>query len=204
MCHTYFNLLSLFFPSNATVTTVNVTVGHAIPYHADLLFKQYKVGHGIFSLQAKEAKHSGVKDDLTLTNRSTVSSPGGKWRQVMRSSHVRSFFLPEHQPLPSSYISHYQSRPPAHCSQSKYCKCGRDKNKDELTYEFCLSSIEVVSCANRRTFTDSILSALKPMVCKKCNVRFADSSQLSSHSKFCSVAVARSSEINPGAMTVPS
>ena len=36
------------------------------------LFKLYKVGYGIVSLQAKEAKHSGVKDDLTLTNRSTA------------------------------------------------------------------------------------------------------------------------------------
>ena len=41
------------------------TVGYAIPYHANLLFKLYKVGYGILSLQAKEAKHSGVKDDLT-------------------------------------------------------------------------------------------------------------------------------------------
>lgn len=55
------------------------TVGYAIPYHANLLFKLYKVGYGIVSLQAKEAKHSGVKDDLTLTNRSTAITPIGKW-----------------------------------------------------------------------------------------------------------------------------
>ena len=81
VCHTYFNLLSLLFPSNINVRTW--TVCYAIPYDADLLFKQYKVGYGIVSLQAKKAKHSGVKDDLTLTNRSTISSPGGKWWQVM-------------------------------------------------------------------------------------------------------------------------
>ena len=75
------------FLSSINVTTW--TVGYAIPYHADLLFKQYKVGYGIVSLQAKEAKHSGVKDDLTLTNRSTVSTPIGKWWQVMRSNYVR-------------------------------------------------------------------------------------------------------------------
>ena len=48
------------------------------------MFKQYKVSYSIVSLKAKEAKHSGVKDDLTLTNQSTVSSPDGKWLQVMQ------------------------------------------------------------------------------------------------------------------------
>ena len=37
---------------------------------------------GIVSLQAKEAKHSGVKEDLTLTNRSNVSTATGKWWQI--------------------------------------------------------------------------------------------------------------------------
>ena len=62
VCEMYFNLISLFFPSSVNVTTW--TVGYAIPCHANL-FKLYKVGYGIVSLQAKEAKHSGVKDDLT-------------------------------------------------------------------------------------------------------------------------------------------
>lgn len=37
----YFNLTSVF-PPGVNVTTW--TVGYAIPYHADFLFKQYKVG----------------------------------------------------------------------------------------------------------------------------------------------------------------
>ena len=61
VCGMYFNLISLFFPSSINVTTW--TVGYAIPYHASLLFKQYKVGYDIVSLQAKGAKHSGVKED---------------------------------------------------------------------------------------------------------------------------------------------
>lgn len=72
----HFNLIALFFPTSINVTTW--TVGYAIPYHANLLFNQYKVGYGIVFLQAKEAKHSGVKEDLTLTNRSNVSSGVGK------------------------------------------------------------------------------------------------------------------------------
>ena len=199
-CEMYFNLISLFFPASINVTTW--TVGYAIPYHANLLFKQYKVGYGIVSLQAKEAKHAGVKEDLTLTNRSTVSTPIGKWWQVMRSNYVRSFYLPEHQPMPSSYTSHYQSRSPPHCRQSNVCKCGRDKDKDELSGEVCLSSIEVVTCASNRKLTDSVLSALKPVVCKQCNARFADNLSLSSHLNICNVAVVRSTTLNPTAMTV--
>ena len=83
VCEMYFNVISLFCPSSANVTTW--TVGYAIPYHANLLFKLYKVGYGIVSLQAKDAKHSGVKDDLTLTNKSTAITPIGKWWQVMRT-----------------------------------------------------------------------------------------------------------------------
>ena len=55
----------------------------------------------------------------------------------MRSNYVRSFYLPEHQPMPSSYTLHYQSRFPPHCNQSKFCKCGRDKDRDELSCDLC-------------------------------------------------------------------
>ena len=89
---------------------VNVTVwsvGYAIPYHAANLYENYKVhvGYGIISLQAKEAKHSGIKNDLDLTNRCNAASDKGKWWQVMRANYVRAFYLPEHQPMPNSYRS---------------------------------------------------------------------------------------------------
>ena len=58
---TYFNLLALFFKSLVNVTVR--TVAYAIPCHASLLFKDYKIGFGILSLQAKESKHSGIKHD---------------------------------------------------------------------------------------------------------------------------------------------
>lgn len=200
VCEMYFNLIALFFPTSINVTTW--TVGYAIPYHANLLFNQYKVGYGIVSLQAKEAKHSGVKEDLTLTNRSNVSSGVGKWWQVMRSNYVRSFYLPEHQPMPSFYTSHYRSRSPPHCNQSNVCKCGRDKDEEELLCEICFFSIEVVTCASNRGLTDSILLALKPVVCKRCNAHFADNLLLSSHLKACCITGVRNSTISPATMSV--
>ena len=81
MCSMYFNLMSLFFSSSVNVTTW--TIGYAIPYHANLLFTRYRLGYGIVFSQAKEAKHSGVKEDLTLTKWSNVSTATGKWWQVM-------------------------------------------------------------------------------------------------------------------------
>ena len=72
----YFKLISVFLLSCVNATTW--TVGYATNYHANL-FNLYKVGYCIASLQAKEAKHSGVKGDLTLTNRSTVITLIGRW-----------------------------------------------------------------------------------------------------------------------------
>ena len=197
-CEMYFNLIALFFSSSINVTTW--TVGYAIPYHAQLLFEKYKVGYGIVSLQAKEAKHSGIKEDLTLTNRSTASSHTGKWWQVMRSNYVRSFYLPEHQPMPSFYTSHYQSRSPPHCSESKFCKCGREKDEDDLCCEVYVSSTDVVNSASQRKIFDTVMSALKPVVCSQCNKRFPDNLSLSSHHRSCHEA--RRVSVNPTSMTL--
>ena len=125
----YFNLISLFFSSSVTTWTV----GYVIPYHANL--------------QAKEAKHSGVKEDLTLTNWSNVSTTTGKWWLVMQSNYVHSFYLPEHQPMPSSYASHYQSCSPPHGYQSNVCNRGRNKENDFLSCQVCLSCARLVQAA---------------------------------------------------------
>ena len=80
-CQLYFNLFCLFFPNYVNVTTW--TVAFTIPYHVLMLFEKYGTGYGIISLQAKEAKHSGVKSDLALSNRSNKADETGKWWQVM-------------------------------------------------------------------------------------------------------------------------
>ena len=64
-CTLYFNLYVLFCEMGVNVTVW--TVAYAIPYHAAKLYDSCKVGYGIISLQAKEAKHSEVKNDLNLT-----------------------------------------------------------------------------------------------------------------------------------------
>ena len=133
---TYFNLLALFFPASVNITVG--TVAYAIPYHASLLFNNYNICYGILSLQAKESKHSGIKHNLLLTNRSRSTGSLGKWWQVMRANYVRAFYLPEHHPMPSMYISHYESRMPPQVTKPNCCQCGREKiDPKEQLCAFC-------------------------------------------------------------------
>lgn len=76
------------------------TMAYALPYHASLLYDNYKIGYGIISLQAKESKHAGVNNDLALTNRSKSTDSLGKWWQVMWADYVRAFYLPKHNRVP--------------------------------------------------------------------------------------------------------
>ena len=118
-CQLYFNLLALFFPNSVNVTVW--TIAYALPYHAKQLYENYGIGFGILSLQAKESKHSGLKAELLMTNRSRNSDGKGKWWQLMRANYIRSFYLPEHQPSPPSYTSHFKSRKSPHCEFPRFC-----------------------------------------------------------------------------------
>lgn len=95
-----FNLMCLFYPTNVNVTTW--TVAYAIPYHDFKLYDMYKVGCGTILLQAKEAKHTAVKNDLALTNRSNRIDTTRKWWQLVRANYALSFYLPENQPMPTA------------------------------------------------------------------------------------------------------
>ena len=65
-CQLYFNFYCLFFPSYVNVTTWSIA--YAIPHHALKIYDKYRIGYGIIYLHAKEAKHSGIKSDLALSN----------------------------------------------------------------------------------------------------------------------------------------
>ena len=178
-CTLYFNLYALFFSSDVNVTVW--TVGYAIPYHATKLYESYKVGYGIISLQAKEAKHSGVKNDLDLTNRSNKTTEKGKWWQVMRANYVRAFYLPEHQPMPSSYTSHFKSRLPSQLNSSNFCNCGREKEINDYICEVCVDARVTVQCAEGQQLIPEVLSSLKPVLCSVCNERFPDTVTYEAH-----------------------
>ncbi|KAK2550872.1 hypothetical protein P5673_028391 [Acropora cervicornis] len=178
-CQLYFNFYCLFFPSYVNVTTW--TIAYAIPHHALKIYDKYRIGYGIISLQAKEAKHSGIKSDLALSNRSNKTDATGKWWQVMRANYIRSFYLPEHQPMPSCYSSHFKSRVPPHCNLEYYCSCGRKKEDNIDCCANCLESMEIVLCAQNKELSSKVLDILKPVKCSICKNQFADEVTLASH-----------------------
>ncbi|XP_068690926.1 uncharacterized protein [Montipora foliosa] len=178
-CKLYFNLMCLFFPTHVNITSW--TVAYAIPYHAFKLYEKYKVGYGIISQQGKEAKHCGVKNDLALSNRSMSQDTSGKWWQVTRANYVRSFYLPEHQPMPNTYKSHFQSRVPPHCQSTQVCNCGRAKAEESEYCETCLECDEIVKSAESEKLSEGLTKLLKPLLCTYCGERFADESILETH-----------------------
>ncbi len=117
-----------FFPKSVNVTVW--TMAYALPYRARQLYEMY----GILSLQAKDSKHAALKGELSITNRSHSTDKDGKWWQLMRSNYFRSFYLPEHQPSPPSYNSHFKPCKPPHCELPKFCGCGREKGDEDHTH----------------------------------------------------------------------
>ena len=180
-CQHYFNMLVLFFPESINVTVW--TVAYAIPYHAWKLYDQYGIGFGILSLQAKESKHAGLKAELSLTNRSRKCYNNGKCWQIMRANYVRSFYLPEHQPLPSSYTSHFQSRKLPYCDDPFYFDGGRKKaaTVQHTHCTVCLNARHVVECVQHQRLSSEVVAILKSIACSMCNQRFPDTAGLEVH-----------------------
>ena len=181
ICQTYFNIYAIFLPEALNVTVW--TLAYAIPYHADLLFKEFKIRYGIISLQAKESKHAAIKYDLTLSNRSRPVDTNRKWFQVMRSNYVRAFYLPEHHPLPSMYVSHFTSRVPPNFEQKELCLCSRPRiNGEDIFCERSNSAESLIMKSALEGFlSDEVLAILKPVVCAKCKERFPDVATLEVH-----------------------
>ena len=62
----------------------------------------------------------------------------------MRTNYVQAFYLPEDQPAPSAYVSHYDSRLP-HTVRTAF-SCGRSLN-DLAICTFCQEAEVVMKCA---------------------------------------------------------
>ena len=149
-CKIYFNLYALFFTQfcNSTVWTL----GYVVPYHAEKLWEDYKVGYGIISMQGKEAKHSALKTDLKLSsNRSNAQDGTGKWHQIARSSFVRNFYLPYHFPI-DTYTPHSDSRNPP--VTTRVCGCFRPLSELEDVCTECIKGLNIVETAEIGSLTN--------------------------------------------------
>ena len=177
----YYNLHALFFSSRVTLTVW--TMGCALRYHALKLYNEHNIGYGIVSCQSKEAKHAGIKKDLSLSNRhKSCNTTDNKWWQVFRAEYIRCFYIPEFCPQPPSYSSHYFPRVPKHCSYEEICNCGRDV-KECNKCQICSDSGVVVQCAENGELSVSVCDILLPMKCSHCTCRFSDKVSLEVHSR---------------------
>jgi hypothetical protein len=159
-------------------------MGYVIPYHVNKLYTEYKIGYGILTMQGKESKHSQLKQELRgCTNRSKSDDDKGKWYQIMRSSYVRTFYLPYHFPATSTYYSHYTCRVPKDDADDfEICSCSRKLNLGENVCYIC-ANVEILEAVENRKISENMLQILKPIQCHKCQMRFSDKSNCDSHIK---------------------
>ena len=80
----------------------------------------------------------------------------------MRANYVRAFYLPEHQPMPSSYTSHFKSWIPCHLNSSNFCHCGREKEINDCICEVCADARVTVQCAEEQR---PVIIKTSPMLC---------------------------------------
>ena len=126
-----------------TIATALLTLGYALAYHARELYKKYKIGYGILTMQGKESKHSAIKQELkSCTNRSKSEGPNNKWHQIMRSSYVRNFYLLYCYPI-NMYCSHYDSRNPKVGIQQT-CICYRQLKPESELCDSCTTAEEFI------------------------------------------------------------
>lgn len=119
----------------------------------------------------------------------------------MRANYVRSFYLSEHQSMPNTYKSHFQSRVPPHCKSSGYYNFGRARHQASDYCETYLECNEIDKSAQSEKLSEDLIKLLKPLLCTICGERFADESILEAHvSTHRQITV--SSNKNPKDMTV--
>lgn len=88
---------------------------------------------------------------------------------------MRAFYLPEHNPMPSTYMSHYDSRMPSQVKCVECCDCGRMKSDPhEELCNFCMQCTDVLRCASEQKLIHEVESVLVPVVCSTCGNRFPD------------------------------
>ena len=189
--HQYYNLHVLFLGRESLTNSV-WTVGHVIPYFAQQLYDKYKVGYGILSMQGKESINAGVKESLAHSNRSCVEEGQNKWRQVFISDYVRNFYIPEFEPQPDRYKSHFISRIPDFCSSESHCECGRKySNDDDNSSNICPICDDefmtyIVDSIRQGEIHEALLEILLPHNCINCGTRFTTTAILNEHMIRCS------------------
>ena len=131
-CRKYFNACSLLLDS---VTPTVWTIGCAVPYHTELLYRKFGLGLGINTMQGREAKHVRIAQyakHATLTTR---------WQSVFKHDYISTVWMRKQDPLSFSYHKCRELYEPKEIGKPGFCYCGLEKDSFSEMCVFCSSDV---------------------------------------------------------------
>lgn len=131
-CKRYFNACSIFLNN---ITPTIWTIGYAVPYHTELLFRKFGVGLGINTMQGREAKHVRISQyakHATLTTR---------WRMIMRHDFVTCVWMRQQDPSCTKYKKCKDEYIPKEIEEPHICYCGFEKDPQLPSCSLCSSPL---------------------------------------------------------------
>ena len=99
---------------------------HAIPFHAELLFKKFGFGLGINSMQGREAKHVKIAQfskHATLTTR---------WTSVLKHDYVTLVWLRKQDPSTVDCHKCKEIYEPKKTNAYGFCCCGLQQKQNQV------------------------------------------------------------------------
>ena len=113
-CKMYFNACSLLLGS---VSPTVWTIGHAVPFHTELLFNKFGLGLGVNSMQGREAKH------VTIAQYAKHATLSSRWMMVFRHDYITGIWLWMQDPSSVHYHKNKEVYEPE-ISNEAFCQCG--------------------------------------------------------------------------------
>ena len=131
-----------------SVTPTVWTIGHAIPYHTDLLYRKLGLELGINTMQGREAKNVRIGQ---YAKHATLST---RWNLVFRHDFITTVWLRQYDPASFHYHKSTDVYVPKKIEQPNVCYCALDK---ECSAEKCsLCSSEIYKSVERSAETGAL------------------------------------------------
>ena len=131
----YFNACILFGKTTTCPSTA-WTIGYAIPYCTEKLFKDLGYGLGLNTTQGREAKHT----KLSKFAENTITSK--RWEQVMKHDFISNIWLREQKSKKLLRDTAKVKYIPDRCfNDQQYCYCGLSKDASLPNCTICSSDL---------------------------------------------------------------
>ena len=136
------------------------TLGFAVPFHAEDIWKRYECGYGIISMQGREAKNIRLKSYIKFTR------PGAqRWKKAMGHEYIHTVYLPTVNGRNKNYFKKRKARQAeqyVHESSPEVCDCGQQISPGAIQCAFCSSDAmkEVIKSIKNIQLTKKALREL--------------------------------------------